>query len=222
MAIIIPQIRIFRILNYLLGYVKTDLATKISASVESEAWLYRVFFGIEFGSFDFYTQIKALIQATDEKKKKLELVLGWDKDRATLPTIHIHTPMENKGRINGIGVGFDEVEYFENADSTVTYSFNRSFLSNYEIIASGGSREEVTAIYELVKTLMIAGSNMFLYEFPSFEFSGRDIMLKPELIPTGIFLKSVMIQLDYSLNVPELIATTTTDEVNFTGEPIES
>jgi len=229
MALLIPQVRIFKILEYLLGYVKTDLETKIIAKLESEAWLYRCFYDIEdFGSFNWYNQIKDLILADDEDARKLELRLGFDRDRATLPTIHIHTPSEAKGRINGLGVGFDEVDYYTNYNDagegdppSITYSFSRSFLATYELITSAGNREETTAIYELLKAIMIAGNNLFLGDFPSFEWSGRDIMLKPELIPTGIFVKSLMIQLDYLVSVPEFLPNTTIDELKFEGKPIE-
>jgi hypothetical protein len=222
MPTFIPQFELHKITQSLLTYVTVNLTTKIAASLESESWLYRTFHGIVFGGCDVYDGLKKIVLATDEDfRYKLELRLGFDKDRTTMPTIHIHVPGEGRGRYNGIGMGYDENIWDTNADSSITFSMNRSFLSNYEFIVTAGNRDETVMIYELLKALFVAGNQTFLAYFPSFDFSGKDLLLKNDLVPEPMFVKALVVQVDYNISAPIIESSQLVDDIEFEGKLIE-
>lgn len=187
----ITIVKLKQLVDGLLGWVRSDLTENLATPQNS--WLFKTFGDVVLDGTNFYQQLYELIYArnTDDSRRLLTRLM-FDRDRANLPTMHINYPTE-EGRSgdNTIGTSF-KVELEVNAH--VNY-FSRSYVGQYELIVTGGTSVEVVILYEFMNALLIAGADTLAVNFDKFEFSGKQLMTNPEIIPYLIFYRSITISI---------------------------
>jgi hypothetical protein len=220
---ILPIIKLKTILDSLLTWVVAEYNSKTD---ENDTWLYDTFNGNIQGNFNVYTEIKGIILRGQKDPNKLETRRMFDTSRAALPTIHIHMPSESGGGFNSLGSGYgndmDAVTTGVSPNEVTNYSahFGRSFESQYELIITGSSTDEVLSIYELLKALFLAGASTLQNQFEAFEYSGKELMANPEVIPYQIFYRAFNVKIKYEQVVRSIESFGKITSVTFTGDAV--
>lgn len=221
---ILPIIKLKAVLDALLTWAVAEYKSKAD---ENDTWLYDTFNGNIQGNFNVYTEIKGILLRDKKDPNKLETRRMFDTSRAGIPTIHIHMPSEGGGGFNSIGSGYgnsmDTVTTGVVPNEVTTYNahFGRSFESQYELIITAASTDEVLAIYELLKALFLAGSTTIQSQFEVFEYSGKELMANPDLIPYQIFYRAFNVKVRYEQVVRSIESYTKINEIYFAGKLVE-
>ena len=95
MSLIIPEFKIHEIYTNILNYIKADLDS--NSGDETKSMLYRMFGGITFENFNYYDQIKKVVNdyaATAKGKRKLKITIGHDFNNNQYPSMAIILPAE--------------------------------------------------------------------------------------------------------------------------------
>lgn len=222
MAIIIPQIRIKEILDEIISLIKEQHNTKVAASLETESWLYRNFYGVKVGTFDYYEQAKELfVNRGEESRDRLEIRRDFDRDRASLPTIFINTPSESQDGVNAIGMNYDVGStYYENDDGSETDSYGRAFRGVYELMCTSSNKDEVELLYRFLECVFIAFADTWNDNFnDTFTFSGKQLMPNPDVIPTPLMIRVWTITIGDIQEVAKFDTVEYLEDVLFEGTP---
>lgn len=183
----ITIIKLYDAVSNLLKFVRQDLLNNIATPYNS--WLYLEFKDNTLGDTNFYTQLKSLIEKKEDDQRQLVVRLMFDRDRANLPTFHIHYPSENaKSGDNTLGMGFESPTLLADEDFNI---YSRSFIGEYEIIVTGGSSVEVVMLYEFIDAMLIAGADTLSHLFDIYSFTGKQLGANQELIPFLTFYRSI-------------------------------
>jgi hypothetical protein len=210
MAITIPNLKIKTVLDQFIGVIRLNYAEKKAANLEQESWLYRVFGGVKYGNFDYYTQaIEILINRDTNNPRMLNIRNGFSLvDKPQTPTIFINVPSEKMEGINAIGFGFDSNDFYENSDSSRTGKYFASFGGNYELMITSMNADETELLYRFLEALFISANDTLALTFDGkFDFSGKQIMINPDLNPNGLFMKVWTISIQHKTIVPQLVVT---------------
>ena len=210
----ITIVKLKKIVDGLIDWVREDLTA--NQAYLTNSWLYSVFNDVVLDDHNFFEQIKSLVEKGDEDRRKLETRLMFDKERANLPTIHIHYPNEdgNSGD-NTLNTGYIISEEVDGKD--VNY-FSRSFVGQYELIITGGNSLEVVMLYEFMDALLIAAADTLSYNFDIFRFSGKQLMTNPEIIPHLTFYRAIGLSLQSKKIVPSLARRAIGKDITFVGD----
>jgi hypothetical protein len=206
-------VKIKDIVEGLLDWVRDDLVANVATPESS--WLYLEFNELTIDDTNFYTQLKKLIETGDDDRRKLEVRLMFDRDRANLPTFHIHYPSEDgRSGDNTLNTGFLRVETI-GTDNVPIYS--RSFIGQYELIITGGNSLDVVMLYEFLDGLLIAAADTLAYYFDKFEFSGKQLMANQDIIPYLTFYRAIGLSLQSKKIVRSLINKKKATDIQFEG-----
>lgn len=200
----IPVTKIKAILDALITLIKDDYTAALIAGGEEESFLYRVLYGNVLGTFDFYEQGKDIFIRTDASARQIQVRMGFDLDLTKLPTIYVHQPNEAMKGVNSIGWGLDSNEYYINADNSQTDKLFRGFGSIFEYVITSPNILETILVYEVLHAALISTVDTFSEYFNNISFTGKELVAKHEQIPEPLFLKSIMLEVDYIKSVPRL------------------
>ena len=207
----ISIVKLHKLTDDLIEWVRKDLNDNVSDL--TKCWLYDTFNEVQLGDINFYQQLKQLVEKGDEDNRKLETRLMFDKERAALPTFHIHYPSEDlKSGDNTLGTGFGflaEGDYF-----------SRSCIGQYELIVTAGNSIECIMLYEFIEALLIAAADTLAYHFDKFEFSGKQLMPNQDIIPHLTYYRSLVISLQAKKTIRSIASQQTFSSINFTETTI--
>jgi len=187
----ITIVKLKQLVDGLLGWVRQDIKDNIATPEKS--WLYLTFSDVALDNMNFYQQLYELIytRKVDDSRRLLSRLM-FDRDRANLPTIHVNYPTE-EGRSGDNTLGMNHKVELIN-EMFVNY-YGRSYTGQYELIITGSSSIEVVILYEFMDALLMAASDTLANNFDKFEFSGKQLMTNPEIIPHLIFFRSITISI---------------------------
>lgn len=210
----ISIVKLKDVVEGLLGWVRQDLIA--NQATPTQSWLYLEFNDITLDDTHFYTQLKSLIEIGESDRRHLEVRLMFDKERANLPTIHIHYPNEDgKSGDNTLNTGYTITEVI--GDNNVLL-YSRSFIGQYDLVITGAGSVEVIMLYEFLDGLLIAAADTLAYNFDKFEFSGKQLMTNQEIIPYLTFYRAISINLQRKKIVHSLLRKRQATDVQFLGQ----
>lgn len=166
---------------------------------------------------DYKTLAIEIFTRTESDSRHLETRLLFDQDRASLPTIHVREPAKNKGAQDSIG--YMDEELFENSDGGFQYTRRRSFISQYEIMITSMNRHEVIIIEEVLIALLIGSQDtLAMYSpFYQFNFTVRELIANNQLMPDPLFIKALMLNMNYDKSYPDLSENESLTSILFTA-----
>ena len=207
----ISIVKLKAVTDSLIQWVRQDLISNITTPTES--WLYTEFNDVALDDTNFYVQLKELIERDNLDQRKLEVRLMFDKDRANLPTIHIHYPQEDgRSGDNTLNTGFTITEVVD--DKNIN-KYSRSFIGQYELIVTGGNSLEVIMLYEFLDALLIAAADTLSYNFDKFEFSGKQLMANQDVIPYLTYYRAIGISLQNKKHVRAIVNKNRAHDIQF-------
>lgn len=203
-AVLMPEIVIYNTLNSIFQIIKDDFESEDS---EIDTILYHMF-GVdennkelEWETFNYFEQAKELFI-----KRKIEVNLGYNMENSGQGVIHILLP-EETGRDFGIGADENYKPNFITDDSNSQYSqpqYNNVYDANYNLMITSENTLEVLLIYNFIKVSFIAlNVHLQLSGLQLPKFSGRDVQVQSDLVPTHIFHRSFGLSFFYEVYVPD-------------------
>lgn len=207
----ISIVKLKKVTDSLIQWVRQDLINNVTTPTES--WLYTEFNDVVLDDTNFYVQLKELIERDNLDQRKLEVRLMFDKDRANLPTIHIHYPQEDgRSGDNTLNTGFTITEV---VDGKNINKYSRSFIGQYELIVTGGNSLEVIMLYEFLDAILIAAADTLAYNFDKFEFSGKQLMANQDVIPYLTYYRAIGMSLQNKKNVRAIVNKNRAHDIQF-------
>ena len=208
----IPVIKIKAILDVLIDYIRADYELVQS---EEESFLYRIFEDAALGEFNFFEQSKNIFLRQSNSHRQIQTRMGFDLTQTLLPTIYVHQPNESLKGINTIGFGYDTNEFYSNSDGSQTDKLFRGFGSVFEYVITSPNILETVLIYEALHGALISAHDTLTENFNNFNFTGKELIARSEQMPDPIFIKSILIDIDYVKVVPRLIRREVVQFVEF-------
>lgn len=202
-AILIPELVIYETINNILEYIKNDYNTK---SNKKTSYLWHVFGEdeddrpLKLGKMNLYEQaIDIFVNGGLDKKRKIEVTVGYNMQRVGLPTIHITMPSDNP--INA-GIGDNEGYTSPIVDGVKKETFRTVTADSsvvYNLIISSDNVNECLIIYNLLKAAGLGFKSQFeLKGFMNTKIGGNDLQLADDLMPTNIFHRNFNISFEYN------------------------
>jgi len=215
---ILPEVVLQNICSKLLKIVKQDYAE----NEEKETILFRMFHQT-YGQEDeltgqkflenldkgLYKQAKALFLEDDESHPNfIKVRLFFERNRATLPTLHITLPSEVVGPYNSIGTGEGDYPTQYNKDSSLYFPFySRNFTANYFIVCTSQSPLQTIMLYGVVQHLFISAiPALETLGFTNVKLGGNDLRPYEELQANPLYIRGLSIAFDVDKKAPALIA----------------
>lgn len=207
-AVLMPEIVIYNTLKSIFKIVKEDFA---NASSEQDTILYN-FFGkdennniVSWETFDYFEQSKELFI-----NRNIEVNLGYNMENSGMGVVHILLP-EEIGR--DFGIGADEnyqpnvITNISNGVDNFTPQYNKMYDANYNLMITSENTLEVLLIYNFIKASFIAlHYHLELSGLRLPKFSGRDVQIQSDLVPTHIFHRSFNLSFMYEVYVPDFFS----------------
>lgn len=181
-------------------------AVKGLLTLIDEKYLYAVFGDLQLpgNNYNYFENAKEIFLTRDNTSpRKIEANLFFNRNRASLPTIHIGLPGEVLGEGNGIG--FDPSEDFMTETGLeIQEYFSRTYNSRYNMVFTSNNTFEVLIMYNVMRCLL-QGNVQVLEEsgLRNCKFSGNDLNLSDYLTPE-IYARALFIDCIYDIKAPSL------------------
>ena len=224
MANIIKVVRLKKIVDGLLHYIKSNYDSNLANLTENESFLYRLLYGNNDGDFDFYEQAKKLFLLEDTDPQKINTYLFFNNNVEQYPSIHVRelnrSPDENR---NGIGGTLGSV--YENADGSWVDGMRNARSCQYEVMCTSGNALTTTLLAETIYSLFIAAQDTMMGEFSNFTYNVKENTYTNN---NGEYLygKSIIIGVSYENDIPSIRKDEVVSSIEFilnkiNGEQIE-
>jgi hypothetical protein len=212
MTNVFPEIMLKKIIDYSLSLLKIDYDSYVD---KKDSTLYQILNGNKIGNYDYFDQAVKILFQTHDNPRKLETKLFFDRSRSGIPTIHITMPSESHF---GDGIGFDTgyVEDFRDSNDNEKQSFTRTFNTKYNIVVTSDNTFEVLIVYYVLKACLMA--NIYTLELNGLrnaKFGGQDLILKDDIMPTGIFSRSLNFECFYEFTAFGFEKLSLINNINF-------
>jgi len=199
---LIPILKIKKVVDLMLEFIKTDYENQTD---KNNSFLYRVIGGNQDNGYDFYEQAVSIFTRGENNSRQIETRLGFDPNRAQIPTIHIRQPSKMKGKSDGIG--FISEDIYVNEDSTISSQGRKSYSSKYELMITAGKTLEVIIITEIIEAAMLS-----TYEsltgldgwIDLIDFETKEMIINNEGLAAPLFATSIGINTSFENLVPKL------------------
>lgn len=200
MAILIPELSLFRIIEGLIDHIKVDWE---STANKPDTMIYQVFNGLLHDKKDYYQQAIDLFTRKIDHPRKVSARLFFDAERAKVPTIHITMPADSDGE-NSIGVGESGMpESMLEGATSLTPIYERRFDTTFQIICTSDNHSEVLIMYHMLRAGLISiFDTISLQGLENAKMSGQELRIKSDLVPENIFMRGIGITSSYEVKVP--------------------
>ena len=218
----IPEVHLKSIIDAILDKVKADYISN-----GNNSFLYKCYNGVVSGNYNFFDQAVKIFNRTIDDPRTIDTRLLFDRERASLPTIHVTVPSEQP---NSDGIGFDEgyqvneindPGYDIHGDpikpTTLTTYYTRSYGSRFELIITGSNTFEVILIFSTLKMALI--NNLVSLEINGFrnpKIYGGDMKINDQLAASA-YMRILTLDSFYELNVPKFDNISIVNNINFIG-----
>lgn len=215
----IVSLKIKKFVELLLAFIVTDYNSKTN---KQKSWLYRVLQDDQEGSYKFYDNaVEVFVGRGNNSKRKIEVRLGFDPERATEPTIHVREPAKGKGKTDSIGFMSEDV--YENEDGTVSSRVKYSNTSRFELMITGANMNEILLIQEVLESAMMASyESLTIPYFDLVQFSSKEVIIANDNYGgRPLFTRSIDIEISYEKeNVPKLYTEDNIQAIQFNNPEI--
>lgn len=201
---LIPEIILF---NTITAF-QTLLAQDYNAATDKTQTALHDMFGqddnlnnLQLEKFNYLTQAVALFTRTQESPRQFTVNVGYNLNRAMLPTVHILLPQETPGRYNAIGLNEGEIPTEYHPEATPQYETitrARSYRASFDLMVTSDNSSEVLLIYYMIKNMLVyTGDTFELLGLHNYELTGQDVQLDAAYAPPNVFHRSIRLTFDY-------------------------
>jgi hypothetical protein len=195
-----------------------------AAADKATTFLYKIFKGNALGGYDYYDNAVALITRPNDHPRHVETHLFFNRERFTLPTMHISLPSAQTTPDNN-GIGFDYMynsALYNSAEEVTEVTRTRTFSSQYNLVFTSDSTFEVLIMFYWLQAMLIANVHWLeLSGLQNVRFAANDIMLNADIAPPNVFARALTVDCQYEITAPQLAGDLTAIGVTFEGTPKE-
>lgn len=209
-------LRLYKITQSLLDFIKVDYEQRLQENIENESFLYRCIDADDVIDDINYRDLAKEIFTRDKKNsRKVTVQLMFSLDKAMIPQISIREPAKSKGQSDAIG-GIGE-EIYENLDGSFSEERRKSYTSQYELLITSPNRHEVIIIEEVLLGLFTGAQETLslINPFYNFNFSVKELMMNHDTFAEQLFIKSIGINVSYEKSYPNLTNNTFLNKILF-------
>lgn len=182
------------IITRLLIFVQEDYKN----NTEENTFLYKTFYGVKDGNFDFYEQGKKLFLRNDSNPRNLRVLLEFPKDKTKTPAYVIREPSKRTSEFNSIG------KLTGQFDHTGKMILRDSRNYEFEVMCVSDNFLESILMSEILYSLLLGSYNILSQSFQSISFSMKEVMINADVIPLPFFLRSIGLNLTSDEHVPTI------------------
>lgn len=182
------------IITRLLIFVQEDYKN----NVEEDTFLYKTFYGVKDGNFDFYEQGKKLFLRNDSNPRNLRVLLEFPKDKTKTPAYVVREPSKRTSEFNSIG------KLTGQFDHTGKMILRDSRNYEFEVMCVSDNFLESILMSEILYSLLLGSYNILSQSFQSISFSMKEVMINADVIPLPFFLRSIGLNLTSDEHVPTI------------------
>lgn len=182
------------IITRLLIFVQEDYKN----NTEEDTFLYKTFYGVKDGNFDFYEQGKKLFLRNDSNPRNLRVLLEFPKDKTKTPAYVIREPSKRASEFNSIG------KLTGQFDHTGKMILRDSRNYEFEVMCVSDNFLESILMSEILYSLLLGSYNILSQSFQSISFSMKEVMINADVIPLPFFLRSIGLNLTSDEHVPTI------------------
>jgi hypothetical protein len=125
-------------------------------------------------------------------------------ERASLPTIHVTLNRDNEFS-QGIGGNLNAFGSVEFPDDTHSDTNARMYDASLTVVITSDNSFECSLIYELLRSMLILMTPCLNEQGLSMiKIGGSDITLNQQLVPPGIYIRTMDLSCKYDVIVPQL------------------
>jgi len=193
MAILLPEVVLFKLVKGLLQVAKDDYN---NAANKDDSLLAYMFKGQTLNTFDFYQSAINMLTKPNTERRVLDVTVGYNQSRAEMPTIHIILPSEQLPTAPiGSNSGYeDDILTYDPSDTGHTNPLTHILVYTYDsfctynLLITSDNVLEVIVIYNTLKYLMISASfTLAASGFINAKFGGSDLSFDESLLPNNAF-----------------------------------
>lgn len=196
-----PEITALYVIKSCFEHLKADF----KANVRTDTILHKYFRDYyDFGKIKFLEIAENLVMAEEDSPRYLEFRLGYDTDRAKMPSIYITYSSDRRGSANTIGVGEGLMPMYDNrSDETKQKTFTRFFDSAITFTMLSDNAFEASAMSAIVEKCLISiWDRLHFFGFANPNISVTDVNYKNQQIPAGVFVKNIDLTFFRQVDVP--------------------
>lgn len=182
------------IITRLLIFVQEDYKN----NTEEDTFLYKTFYGVKDGNFDFYEQGKKLFLRNDSNPRNLRVLLEFPKDKTKTPAYVVREPSKRTSEFNSIG------KLTGQFDHTGKMILRDSRNYEFEVMCVSDNFLESILMSEILYSLLLGSYNVLSQSFQSISFSMKEVMINADVIPLPFFLRSIGLNLTSDEHVPTI------------------
>lgn len=182
------------IITRLLIFIQEDYKN----NVEEDTFLYKTFYGVKDGNFDFYEQGKKLFLRNDSNPRNLRVLLEFPKDKTKTPAYVVREPSKRTSEFNSIG------KLTGQFDHTGKMILRDSRNYEFEVMCVSDNFLESILMSEILYSLLLGSYNILSQSFQSILFSMKEVMINADVIPLPFFLRSIGLNLTSDEHVPTI------------------
>jgi hypothetical protein len=182
------------IITRLLIFIQEDYKN----NVEEDTFLYKTFYGVKDGNFDFYEQGKKLFLRNDSNPRNLRVLLEFPKDKTKIPAYVVREPSKRTSEFNSIG------KLTGQFDHTGKMILRDSRNYEFEVMCVSDNFLESILMSEILYSLLLGSYNILSQSFQSISFSMKEVMINADVIPLPFFLRSIGLNLTSDEHVPTI------------------
>ena len=217
-----PDIKLKALLDAVLDKIRSDY---VNAGDKSTTFLYKMYNGLVSGNYVFLDEAVKIFTRSDDDPRIVDTRLLFDRERASLPTIHVTIPSEEP---HGDGIGQDD-GYVDNTldaessapDQTVTEYYTRGYNTKFELIITGSSSFEVVLIFTTLKAALINNiESLEVNGFRNPKVFGSDLKINDQLTPNA-YMRILNLTSYFELIVPKFNSVSIVNSIEWTGTAYE-
>jgi len=218
-----------RILKELIDYMVNFTIDNYIDCIDNpeESYLYDLFGDFDTpnsNSYDYFENALAIFTRDEDHPRKIETHLFYNRERFTLPTIHIGMPSEQISDINGLGYDFGYLNSkFQRSDPFALATTNsRMFQAKYNVVFTSDNTHEVLIMYNWFKACAIG--NIVIFERNGLQnvvMTGEDVILNESFTPMNIYSRAISLSCMYEITAPNFNKYRLPSKVEFEGKVID-
>lgn len=216
-----PDIKLKAVLDAILGKIRSDY---VDAGVKSTTFLYKMYNGLVSGNYVFLDEAVKIFTRTGDDPRIIDTRLLFDRERVSLPTIHVTIPSEEP---HGDGIGQDDGYVANTLDAessapnqTMTEYYTRGYNTKFELIITGSNSFEVVLIFTTLKAALINNvESLEVNGFRNPKISGGDLKINEQLTPNA-YMRVLNLSSYFELIIPKFDSIAIVNSINWTETPV--
>jgi len=213
-----PELKLQKIIDVLIDKLRDDYNS--ATGDKSQSVLYRIFGTLEYGNYNLLENAVRLFVTDRDDPNTLKTRMMYDRERASLPTIHVTVPNEQSGVSDGIGLdaGYNSNAGIGETPTTMSETYNRTFGSKFNLIITGRNSYEVIVIFYVLKILLYNNIDSLEYNgFRNAKIYGGDLKINDQIMPVA-YMRILILDSFYELEIPKFGQINIVNNINFEGE----